>query len=239
MLQVNYSAPPLSCRCQKSTCSSAHGDLPERFLENKTSLLSSLPRGDNINGFSHCYDDRHVLNSCNRRLDRVEILNRLNGNYNCSEISYCPRSGHCCCNDPVHQLRDAGHGCTQLTRAELRESIVSRTEAYWRSSSRHASLVTPSKCTLPPDIPFKSLTNIKCGHVDRSRTSSNTISNTQYQYQIRRQQRSRKFRLNLSMYSALYRKHKKVENNYIIYHNPMEDNRYQHTCPVLVILQNV
>ncbi|KAK3738067.1 hypothetical protein RRG08_064970 [Elysia crispata] len=38
----------------------------------------------------------------------------------------------------------------------------------------------------------------------------------------RQQQRDRKFRLNLFMYSALYRKQRRGDSGYIIYHNPIE-----------------
>ncbi|XP_005095379.2 probable serine/threonine-protein kinase DDB_G0276461, partial [Aplysia californica] len=57
------------------------------------------------------------------------------------------------------------------------------------------------------------------------RTSGRPSGNNSayHHYYLRRQQRSRKFRFNLFMYSALYRKQKRMDNNYLIYHNPMED----------------
>ncbi|GFR73171.1 hypothetical protein ElyMa_003860400 [Elysia marginata] len=54
-----------------------------------------------------------------------------------------------------------------------------------------------------------------------------------FPHQLRRQQqRDRKFRLNLFMYSALYRKQRRTDTGYIIYHNPIEDGTpNKEMCP--------
>ena len=50
------------------------------------------------------------------------------------------------------------------------------------------------------------------------------IRSAYQQYYLRRQQRSRKFRFNLFMYTGLYKKQRKLEQEYAIYHNPLEGN---------------
>ncbi|CAG5131290.1 unnamed protein product [Candidula unifasciata] len=49
------------------------------------------------------------------------------------------------------------------------------------------------------------------------------VTSATSQYHLRRQQRNRKFRLSLFTQSGLYRKQKKADHNYLIYHNPLED----------------
>ncbi|GFO10647.1 hypothetical protein PoB_003715200 [Plakobranchus ocellatus] len=105
-------------------------------------------------------------------------------------------------------------------------------------SSNHSS-ATPTPSTLYKRLPFSQSANAlftrpvnSPSPTYASCSSSPTLAgrlrslgnNPMYhQYHGRRQQhRDRKFRLNLFMYSALYRKQRRTDSGYIIYHNPIE-----------------
>lgn len=171
-----------------------------------------------------------------RRLDNLEVLNRLNGNYNSpSRYNNSPGryNGDNCFTRGINATAVTSNNSKHNAQpSKPNEASVTRTETC---SGNHSSSLPSDTlnsrrngyCLNEADSCLDSLDRGSSSGYTLNRLKNNLgtgakVSNATYQYHLRRQQRNRKFRLNLFMYSALYRKQKKIENYYVVYHNPME-----------------
>ncbi|XP_055895579.1 amyloid beta precursor protein binding family B member 2-like isoform X2 [Biomphalaria glabrata] len=237
MPQVNQLVNPVRHQCHSNSTpkTQVYGECYLDSCDGTYFLDNSLKLPKNVG--SHRLIRPHVLNSCIRKLDHVEILNRLNGNYNGGEINSCAGIGLGCCHcvsyntNLDHRPHSDGnvlskvYTSTQFTKAELGEVIFNRTESYRNNISStcrncNTGIASSSKCSLATYTTSKCYRHANSSAAPIGRIKSST---TQYQYLIRKQQRTRKCGFNVFMHSALYRQQHRIENNYIIYHNPMED----------------
>lgn len=177
----------------------------------------------------------HLVAGPGRSLGSVDVYSRLNGNFNPSG-HYSIGSGYF--SDEVYQSaidsfssRLHSLPCKlnggSLLGAELEDAISNKSYLPY-SSPDNRSGCRLSQAAVADDTQRTSGRTISsCSQLSKLKNNlgaPSKVGNATYQYHLRRQQRSRKFRLNLFMYSALYRKQKKIENNYVIYQNPMEGN---------------